>query len=97
MIKAIRRFLSSIFNEEPKQRTWVWCRCGNEMVGDTKDGKSLSFVRDVYMGDRNIVHYKCSKCGVDSYFDFDFPTPIALPLYTGDDIINRYNEFYASK
>ena len=76
------------------QRTHIWCKCGNELVGDVDSQKHLSFIRDVYIGDRNVVHYKCSKCGKDSYFDFDYPIPIPLPFTENDDIIERYNLTY---
>lgn len=76
------------------QRTWVWCKCGNEMVGDDDGKKNLSFVRDVYVENRNVVHYKCSKCGNESFFDFDHPVPISLPFTENDDIIERYRLAY---
>lgn len=78
-----------------KQRTFVWCKCGNEMVGDHgNDDKNRSFIRDVYVNDRNVVHYRCSKCGTDCYFDFDFPAPMPIPLWTEDTILDDYNRIY---
>lgn len=78
------------------QRTFVYCKCGNEMVGDDDGKKNLSFIRDVYVEERNVVHYKCSKCGKESFFDFDFPGPISLPLYEGDTLIERYKVTYCT-
>lgn len=78
------------------QRTFVYCKCGNEMVGDDDGQKNLSFIRDVYVEERNVVHYKCSKCGKESFFDFDFPAPISLPLYEGDTLIEQYKVAYCA-
>jgi len=72
------------------QRTFVYCKYGNEMVADDDGQKNLSFIRDVYVEERNVVHYKCSKCGTESFFDFDHPCPISLPFADNDDIIERY-------
>ena len=60
------------------------------MVGD----EQKSFIRDVYIQDRNVVHYKCSKCGKESFYDFDHPCPILLPFTKNDDIIEVYKRFY---
>jgi len=76
------------------QRTFVYCKCKNEMVGDDDGQKNLSFIRDVYIDGRNVVHYKCSKCGEESFFDFDHPCPISLPFAENDDIIERYRLAY---
>ena len=76
------------------QRTFVYCKCKNEMVGDDDGQKNLSFIRDVYIEERNVVHYKCSKCGEESFFDFDYPCPISLPFAENDDIIKRYRLVY---
>lgn len=55
------------------------------MVGDLDEDltKNLSFVKDAYVqtedGERNVVHYNCSKCKKDSFFDFDIaPCPIQM-------------------
>ena len=76
------------------QRTFVYCKCKNEMVGDEDGQKNLSFIRDVYIEERNVVHYKCSKCGEESFFDFDHPCPISLPFAENDNIIERYRKAY---
>jgi lipopolysaccharide biosynthesis regulator YciM len=76
------------------QRTFVYCKCKNEMVGDEDGQKNLSFIRDVYIEERNVVHYKCRKCGEESFFDFDYPCPISLPLAENDTIIERYRKAY---
>lgn len=80
------------------QRTFVYCKCKNEMCGDTDEEgqKNLSFIRDVYVEERNVVHYKCSKCGEESFFDFDHPCPIALPFAENDTIIERYKKAYCA-
>lgn len=55
-----------------KQSTLVYCDCGNELVS------SNSFVSDELdeNGD-NHVKYKCTKCGLESDFNFDIaPVPI---------------------
>lgn len=51
------------------QRTFVWCDCGNELcssdslVSDTKEYG---------------VHYKCSQCGEEQWYDFDAPVPYRI-------------------
>jgi len=86
-----------VSRSKQNQRTWVWCNCGNEMVGDDDGQKNLSFIRDVYVENRNVVHYKCSKCGNESFFDFDHPAPISLPFTENDDIIERYRLAYCAQ
>jgi len=78
------------------QRTFVFCQCGNEMIGDIskENQESLSFVRDVYIDNRNVVHFKCSKCRKDNFFDFDHIAPICLPAFDGDDIVEKYKKEY---
>lgn len=49
------------------QRTFCYCKCGNELVS------SDSFVEDT-----DYVYYKCSKCGRKSKWDFDFMCPILV-------------------
>lgn len=91
----IKKFSDSFAgNKKPIQRTFVYCKCGNEMVGDTDRQKNLSFIRDVYVNNRNVVHYKCSKCKIDSHFDFDFPAPLKLPLFEGDNLTEEYTKIY---
>lgn len=77
-----------------KQTTFIYCACGNEMVADMHEGKNQSFIRDVYVNDRNVVHYNCSKCKKDSYFDLDFPAPVELPLNAEDNIIEKYQKAF---
>lgn len=91
--KILERFYN-VFNLffKNKNNTYVWCVCGNEMVHDVENEENLSFIRDVYIENRNIVHYKCSKCKVDSFFDFDHPVPIKLPFSDNDNIIEQYCE-----
>jgi hypothetical protein len=66
------------------QTTFVKCSCGNELVGDAEK----SFVRDVYVDSSNVMHYKCSECGEDSYWNFDFPCPI--PAFKS--IVDEYKQ-----
>lgn len=81
------------------QSTWVYCACGNEMVGDfdEKEKKNPSFIRDTYIAFRNVVHYKCSKCTKESFYDFDFPAPVLLPLAKTDIIIDLYKKEYTNE
>ena len=88
-------------NKQPKQTTFCYCSCENELIADN------SLVRDIYIKykkkcgqceyERNVVHFHCKKCGQDSYFDFDFPVPISLPLDKYDDILEKYNEQYGKE
>lgn len=97
--KPFAQFLQALVKcsmRKSEQRTWVYCKCGNEMVGDDDGQKNLSFIRDVYLEERNVVHYKCSKCGMESFFDFDHPCPISLPFTEGDTIIERYKKAYCT-
>lgn len=68
-----------------KQTTFCYCECGNELISNN------CCVRDVYLFNRNVVHFICDKCGKNTYYDFDFPAPVELPMYEDDDIIDRYN------
>lgn len=64
----------------PKQCTFIYCKCGNEMVSDG------SFVSDTYdeNGD-NHVRYKCKQCGKESDYNFDIaPMPINWRELKGD-------------
>lgn len=49
------------------QSCFCYCDCGNELIS------SNSFVKDT-----DFVYYKCSKCGRESKWDFDFPCPILV-------------------
>ncbi len=51
-----------------KQYTFVYCpRCNNELV------KNGQFIED----NDGIVKYRCSKCGIISFWDFgNFPVPM---------------------
>jgi len=91
LLYIIAMILGAEVKAEREQTTHVYCSCKNEMVAD-----ELSFIRDVYIGDRNVVHYKCSKCGKESFWNFDFPVPISLPLYEGDDTIEKYKKQYTN-
>ena len=56
---------------QPKQTTFCYCSCGNELCS------SGSFVSDTYdERGRNDVHYRCSQCGREHHFDFDAPVPL---------------------
>ena len=87
LIKKIGNFLSQTENQN---YTSVWCECGNELVSDVENGKNASFIRDTYVDKRNVVHYKCSKCKKDNFYDFDHPAPISLPFSDNDEIIKKY-------
>ena len=76
------------------QGTQVFCSCGNELIADAENGIHKSFIRDIYIGWRNVVHYKCSKCKADSYWDFDHIAPLSLPLSEDDNIIDLYKIEY---
>jgi hypothetical protein len=76
------------------QKTFLYCECGNEMIGDNDGQKNLSFIRDAYVNERNVVHYKCSKCEAESFFDFDHICPISLPISKDDDIVEQYKLIY---
>ena len=50
------------------QSTFIYCpKCNNELIS------SNSFVKDT-----DYVYYKCSNCGYESKWDFDFLTPILI-------------------
>jgi len=55
-----------------KQRTFIYCKCGNEMCSDG------SFLSDTYdENNENHVKYKCKKCNRESDYTFDLaPVPI---------------------
>ena len=50
-----------------EQGTFVWCDCGNELISTN------SFVSDT-----DLVRYKCSKCGVESGWNFDCLAPFRV-------------------
>jgi len=66
--------VSSIPTEYPKQYTWVYCECGNELCSDgSYEGTYLTEF------DVRSVRYICKKCGDVSWFDFDrAPVPIKI-------------------
>lgn len=51
-----------------KQHTFIYCpKCRNEMI------KNGQFIED----NDGIIKYRCSKCGIISFWDFDnFPVPM---------------------
>lgn len=54
--------------EKDKQRTHVYCpQCNNELI---KNGTLLK--------DTDYVYFKCSKCGIESKWDFDLPCPVLI-------------------
>ncbi len=58
----------TLFKRKEKQTTWCYCpKCNNELCS------SNSFVKDT-----DFVYYKCSQCGHDSKWDFDFPAPVLM-------------------
>ena len=85
----IFQVLKNLFRAKPQQSTFVYCKCGNELVADAEK----SFIADVYVIERNVVHYHCSNCGLDSYYDFDHPVPLKLPFTENDSIIADYYKF----
>lgn len=57
------------------QNTFVYCsECDNELIS------SNSFVKDT-----DYVYYKCSKCGTETKWDFDFLCPILVEYKTVND------------
>ena len=51
-----------------KQTTFIYCpNCNNELI---RNGNLIK--------DTDLVYYKCSKCGVNSKWLFDAPTPILM-------------------
>ena len=79
IISGIKSKFDNFLHGKPEQHTQVYCKCRNELVADAEK----SFIRDVYVKilvsdaeksiikdypfEFNVVHYKCSKCGKDSY------------------------------
>lgn len=65
-------FLKNLFKKNLKQRTFIYCDCGNELVSDG------SFVSDTYdKNENNHVIYKCKKCNKKSDWNFDIAS---LPI-----------------
>jgi hypothetical protein len=63
-----------------EQRLYIWCECGNELVG------SSSFVSDTYEDDGNHVRYLCTSCGARSDYDFDIcMSPIRRSYEPGEE------------
>lgn len=64
------RILEIIQNHilKKKQRTFIYCpKCNNELV------KNGQFIED----NDGIIKYRCSKCGIISFWDFgNFPVPM---------------------
>lgn len=57
------------------QNTFVYCsECDNELIS------SNSFVKDT-----DFVYYKCSNCGTETKWDFDFLCPILVEYKTIKD------------
>lgn len=58
----------NIYRFKHKQHTFVYCpKCHNELV------KNGQFIED----NDGIVKYRCSKCGIISFWDFaNFPAPM---------------------
>ena len=60
-----------------KQKTFIYCECGNEMCSDG------SFISDTYDENDNHVKYKCQKCGMEYDYNFDItPVPIDWKIIT---------------
>lgn len=54
--------------KKPKQTTFCYCDCGNELVSNHVD---------CYHGEDTLVHYTC-PCGIKSAWDFYAPAPIFM-------------------
>lgn len=70
---------------DPKQRTFIYCSCGNELCSDG------SFISDTYdeNGD-NHVKYKCKVCGSLVDYNFDIaPVPINWISLKSDRILDH--------
>jgi len=64
-MSLLRRILDVL---RPRQTTFVYCDCGNELVSD-----------DGAMEDTDgVVTYRCSRCRAESRWLFDAPVPIRL-------------------
>ena len=61
----------------------IICDCGNELISTN------SFVDDQGTGPKNIVKYKCKKCGKELYYNFDVAP---APLRYGKDLMKIKNE-----
>jgi len=62
------KFITRLFKKNNSQRTFIYCpHCKNELVS------SNSIIRDVYVHDYNVVHYRCSECSFNSYWNLDHP------------------------
>lgn len=54
--------------KKEKQTTFCYCPvCKNELISS-----------DSFVSDKEVVTYKCTKCGIVSEWDFDAPAPILL-------------------
>lgn len=81
----ILKTISSWLTKTPKQTSFLFCKCGHELLGT--DMQNTSFKSDVYVENRNVVHYHCQKCSHDTYFDFDISmVPIEI---TDTDLIEK--------
>ncbi len=66
MERYILENLQRMFDK--KQKTFIYCpNCHNELI------KNGTFIKNT-----DLVYYKCSKCGEESKWDFDAPTPILI-------------------
>lgn len=88
IIGILENILDLVGFNKDEQRTFTYCECGNELCS------SNSFIRDVYLKNRNVVHYKCSKCKNENFFDFDHPVPLKLPFSEEDKIVDDYRREY---
>ena len=65
-------FQYKLNNRQPKQMTFIYCDCGNDLCSDG------SFISDSYDENKdNHVLYKCKKCGKEHDYNFDIaPAPV---------------------
>ena len=59
-----------------KQKTFCWCECGNELCSSFGSYQPQKF--DILQPD--IEHYKCSKCGRESTWNFGTPAPVLITM-----------------
>lgn len=85
-------FTSHLNGPEKKQTNFLYCDCGHELIGNQKN--PTSFIRDINIGDRNVVHYNCQSCKTDKFYDFNHFVPVPLPFSANDDIITKYYRYY---
>ena len=63
------RRLTEIMEPQPRRTCWAWCDCGRDLNGDDD-----SFVSN----NGDVVTYRCARCGDESRWLFNAPTPIRL-------------------